>query len=85
MRSKTSGVGRRVEVQSFYVSEKAWLLAENWLRDGFEIFEKFGKEARMEKRDFMMARPNGGLNGFRPSMVTYSDAMATCPEPSCVS
>ena len=76
VRSKTSGVGRRVEVQSFYVSEKAWLMAESWLREGFEIFERFGKEARMEKRDFMMARPSGRLNGFRPAMVTYSDAMA---------
>ena len=66
VRSKTSGVGRRVEVQTFYVSEKT----------GFEIFERFGKEARMERRDFMMARPNGGLDGFRASTVTYSDAMS---------
>ena len=76
VRSKTSGVGRRVEVQSFYVSEKAWFLAEGWLKTGFEIFERFGKEARMERRDFMMARPNGGLDGFRASMVSYSDAMS---------
>ena len=76
VRSKTSGVGRRVEVQAFYVSDKAWLLSETWLEVGYQIFEKFGVEARMEKRDFLMARPSKGLDGFRGSMVSYSDAMA---------
>ena len=76
VRSKTSGVGRRVEVQSFYVSEKAWFFAESWLRVGYDLFEKFGREAGNEKRDFMMARPNGKLDGFRHSLVSYSDAMS---------
>ena len=76
VRSKTTGVGRRVEVQAFYVSENAWILAETWLQVGYELFEKFGKDARMERRDFMMARPNGTLDGFRGAMVTYSDAMS---------
>ena len=76
VRSKTTGVGRRIEVQQFYVAEEAWFLAEGWLRTGLKIFETFGKEAGVEKRDFMMARPNAGLDGFRSSMVTYADAMA---------
>ena len=76
MRSKTTGVGRRIEVQQFYVAEEAWFLAEGWLRTGLQIFESFGKEAGVEKRDFMMARPNSKLDGFRSSMVTYADAMS---------
>ena len=76
VRSKTTGVGRRVEVQTFYISDKAWLLSETWLEEGYRIFERFGVEARNEKRDFLMARPNKGLDGFRSSMVSYSDAMS---------
>ena len=62
VRSKTTGVGRRVEVQTFYISDKAWLLSETWLEEGYRIFERFGVEARNEKRDFLMARPNKGLD-----------------------
>lgn len=76
VKSKTSGVGRRIEVQSFYVSDKAWFFADSWLRVGFEFYEKFGREAANEKRDFMLPRPSAGLDGFRHSMVSYSDAMA---------
>ena len=76
VRSKTTGVGRRVEVQQFYVSNGAFLLGPHWLEVGFELFVKYGREAMSEKRDFMMPRPNKALNGFRESMVGYSDAMS---------
>ena len=76
VRSKTTGAGRRVEVQKFFVGNNAFLLGPHWLEVGFELFEKYGKEARSEKRDFMMPRPNKALDGFRESMVNYSDAMS---------
>ena len=76
VRSKTTGAGRRVEVQQFYVSNGAFLLGPHWLEVGFELFEKFGKEAKNDRRDFMMPRPNKALDGFRGSMVGYSDAMS---------
>ena len=76
VKSKTSGVGRRIEVQQFHVAEGAWLMGEGWLKVGFEMFVKFGREANNEGRDFMMAKPNQQLDGFRSSMVKYSDAMS---------
>ena len=51
-------------------------MAEGWLQKGYELFQQFGREAKNEKRDFMLPRPSSGLNGFRSSMVTYPDAMA---------
>ena len=76
VRSKTTGAGKRIEVQQFCVSNGAFLLGPHWLEVGYELFEKYGKEARNEKRDFMMPRPNKALDGFRESMVNYSDAMS---------
>ncbi len=76
VRSKTTGIGRRIEVQQFSVAEEAWFLAEGWLREGYKLFEAFGREGGLERRDFMMARPNSTLSGFRSSMVSYADAMA---------
>ena len=76
VRSKTTGAGRRVEVQQFYVSNGAFLLGPHWLEVGFELFVKYGKRARSEKRDFMIPRPNKALDGSRESMVGYSDAMS---------
>jgi len=76
VRSKTTGAGKKIDVQYFYVSKDAWLMAEGWLKKGYELFQQFGREAKNEKRDFMLPRPSSGLNGFRSSMVTYPDAMA---------
>ena len=76
VRSKTTGAGKKIDVQFFYVSKDAWLMAEGWLKKGYEIFQQFGREAKNEKRDFMLPRPSSGLDGFRSSMVTYPDAMA---------
>ena len=76
VRSKTTGVGRRIETQQFYVAEESWLLAEGWLKVGFKLFEDCGKKAGVDKRDFMLPRPDEGLEGFRSSMVRYGDAMA---------
>ena len=81
VKSKITGVGRRVEVQQFYVSEGAWLMGEGWLKKGFEMFVRFGKEANNENRDFMMARPSSNLSGFRPSMVTYIRTPCRCRGP----
>ena len=75
VRSKTSGVGRRVEVQHFYVACDAWLLAEEWLKTGHRIFVELGEKAGNSKRDFMMPRPTTDLESFRTTMVNYGDAM----------
>ena len=76
LRSKTTGAGKKIDVQHFYVSRDAWLMAEGWLKKGYELFQQFGKEAGNEKRDFMLPRPSANLDGFRNSMVRYGDAMS---------
>ena len=38
LRSKTTGEGRRVDVQEFYVANGCWLLAERWLEVGWSLF-----------------------------------------------
>lgn len=76
VRSKTSGLGRRVEVQHFYVATDSWLLAEGWLKTGFRLFKDLGEKARNSRRDFMMARPTAALDGFKSTMVNYGDAMS---------
>ena len=48
VKSKITGV----EVQQFYVSEGAWLMGEGWLKKGFEMFVRFGKEANNENLRF---------------------------------
>ena len=76
VRSKTSGLGRRVEIQHFYIGSEAWLLAEDWLRTGYKLFVAMGEKARNQKRDFMMPRSSVDLEDFRGAMVNYGDAMA---------
>ncbi|CAK9037827.1 DnaJ-like subfamily C member 17 [Durusdinium trenchii] len=75
-RSKTTGAGRRVEVVQIFVSSSACLVCRDWLRVGLEIFVGMGKEAGTGMRDYLMARPNHQLDGFRKSMMKYADAMA---------
>ena len=75
VRSKTSGLGRRVEIQHFYITGEAWLLAEGWLKTGYKLFVAMGEKARNQKRDFMMPRPSVDLEEFRGAMVNYGDAM----------
>ena len=64
MRSKTTGEGRRVEIQDFYVSA-AWLQWPYWLKTGWEIFVDMGKRFGNQGRDFLLPRPDKHLTGFR--------------------
>ena len=74
-RSKTTGAGRRVEVVQVFVSSSAYLVCKDWLRVGLEIFMGMGKEIGAGMRDYLMARPDNRLQGFRKSMLKYQDAM----------
>lgn len=76
MRSKTTGEGRRVEIQDFYVSAEAWLQWPYWLKTGWEIFVDMGKRFGNQGRDFLLPRPDKHLTGFRGSMVRYAEAMS---------
>lgn len=76
LRSKTTGEGRRVDVQEFYVAYGCWLTAPEWLEDGWNLFRDMGKDYGGEGRDFLLPRPDRRLSGFRGAMVRYGDAMS---------
>ena len=76
MRSKTTGEGRRVDIQDFYVSAEAWLQWPYWLKTGWEIFVDMGQRFGNQGRDFLLPRPDKHLAGFRGSMVRYAEAMS---------
>ena len=75
VRGKTTGVGRRVEIVQFHISKDAWLVSREWLRVGLELFMAMNRDVKMGNRDFLMCKPTENLQGFRPSMMRYADAM----------
>ena len=76
VRSKTSGDGKRVESQKFFISVHSWLVNETWLKTGLRLFWRTGSEANLDLRDFMLPKPNGNLSGFSNGILKYGDAMA---------
>ena len=76
VRSKTSGEGRRVEMQEFYVAFDCWLERRGWLQEGWQLFRELGRGYGNEGRDFLLPRPDRHLRGFRGAMVKYPEAMA---------
>ena len=75
-RSKTSGEGRRVEMQEFYVAFDCWLERRGWLLEGWRLFFELGAGYGNSHRDFLLPRPDRHLQGFRGAMVKYPEAMA---------
>eukprot|EP00435_Cladocopium_sp_Y103_P017366 s1708_g4.t1 len=75
-RSKTSGAGKRLGILGFYVSKQAWLIEQEWLKVGWQIWKRLGEDAALSKRDFMLPAPNVKQDGFLPRMVTYPMASA---------
>ena len=59
----------------FFVSANAWLVHEDWLKVGLQLFMTMNKDVGMEKRDFLMCKPDENLRGFRKCMLTYPEAM----------
>ena len=70
VRSKTSGEGRRVEMQEFFVAHGCWLERRDWLLEGWRLFLELGAGYGNGNRDYRH------LQGFRGAMVKYPEAMA---------
>ena len=65
--SKTTGRGKAVSVLPFFVSGKAWLCCEGWLREGWELF-KLGDR----QRTFLLPLPTADysdLSDKEPSFI----------------
>ena len=76
MRTKTSGVGKKVEVQHFFIGPDAYFLHQKWLLTGWTLNTWMSSQAGMERRDYLVPLPTPRLDGFRRSMMKYSDAMS---------
>ena len=76
VRSKTTGEGRRVDTQEFYVSTECWIGKHGWLEEGLSLFKELGSDYGSSGRDFLLPRPNRKLDGFRGAMVKYHEAMS---------
>ena len=74
-RSKTSGVGKKVEVMIFFIGADAWIVQENWLVTGWKIHRQMSEASGLLDRDYLVPKPTPYLNGFRKAMVKYSDAL----------
>lgn len=74
-RTKTSGMGKKVERLNFFISPGAWVLHANWLHRGFTVNTVLSRSSAMEDRDYLVPKPQPNLMGFRKSMVKYPDAL----------
>ena len=74
-RTKTSGIGKKVERLNFFISPGAWVLHANWLHRGFTVNTALSRSSAMEDRDYLVPKPQPNLMGFRKSMVKYPDAL----------
>ena len=73
-RSKTSGVGKKVEVVNFYITREAYILHQEWLLTGWTLNTWMSTRRGLMGRDCLAPLPNEHLSGFRRAVVKYSDA-----------
>ena len=73
-RSKTTGVGKKVEVMNFYISGQAYFLQPEWLLTGWTLNGWMSAQSGMTERDYLAPLANQHLTGFRRAMTKYSDA-----------
>ena len=69
-------INKRIVLLPFYVSKPAWLKKENWLSEGWKLWNAMGAEAGILTRDFMLPWPNENMSGFARKVVDYPIASA---------
>jgi hypothetical protein len=71
-RTKTSGAGRRIRWMPIFVSINAWLVLDNWLTKGWDLWRdpKFAGV-----RDYFLPLPTVDLTSTRPIPASYHDQM----------
>ena len=74
-RTKTSGMGKKVDKLNFFISPGAWVLHSNWLHMGFMVDTVLSRSSAMQDRDYLVPKLQPNLMGFRKSMVKYPDAL----------
>ncbi|CAE8621173.1 unnamed protein product, partial [Polarella glacialis] len=73
-RTKTTGVGKRVELLHVFVSIHAWLVEPKWLETGLMVWRAMGESSQTADRDFFLPRPSLDLSTCLPRMAEYRHA-----------
>ena len=71
--TKTTGVGKKVELLTAWVCRDAWLLHETWLEDGWRLFTGLNEEPRT----YWLPLPTADLQAFAKTdraEITYAKA-----------
>ena len=71
-KTKTTGPGKKVQLLRVWVSHECWLVQEEWLEEGFNLWTTMSQEAGIMDRDYMLPCPSKGKEGFGNRMVTYA-------------
>ena len=71
-RTKTSGPGKRVRFLPIFVSRKAYIVSENWLTVGWEIWNR---PAMCFERDYFLPRPRKDWAGVQRVMASYPETV----------
>jgi hypothetical protein len=74
-RTKTSGVGKSVLSQPFYVASDSWIASPTWLLTGLHIWQDFGGD-----RDYLVPVPTADREGIRAVLAEYRDISALSQE-----
>ena len=69
---KTTGIGKRVGLLTFYVSTDAWILGEKWLETGWLMFER-----HVTDRKFLLPLPCKDRGAFSSIEPDYQQACRT--------
>ena len=69
--TKTTGSGKRVGCLKFAISVNAWFIATNWLRTGWELFQKYSTE-----RSFFLPLPSKDFMSYGTHEPSYVQQVA---------
>ena len=69
-RTKTTGASKAVECLEVFISVEAYIINEDWLFEGFELWKK----VMVFPRDYMLPLPNDDYTGVVKKQALYSDA-----------
>lgn len=71
LRTKTTGVGKKVKPREIFVADNAYLWKKDWLRCGLELWEE-----EDVSRDNLILLPNSDMSGFRNIGAEVQDRVA---------
>eukprot|EP00971_Amphidinium_carterae_P323717 6433353-Amphidinium_carterae.2 len=72
--TKTTGPGKMVRMERFAVGQGAYLLDEDWLKRGFEVWQTMRRAADLAETTGLLLFPTPDGQGVRAEVANYQDA-----------